>query len=68
MHSRILFFPLLFLLCSVTSCLADNVIGQGRYLHVSTIQLLQDQGGYQQYFKFFVTLELLVALVALVFR
>jgi hypothetical protein len=52
----------------VTNCLADNVIGQDRYLHVSTIQFLQNQGGYEQYFNFFVTLELLVALVALFFR
>lgn len=65
---RILFFSLLiFLTCSSYSC-AENIIGQDRYLNVSTIQFLQNQGGYEVYFNFFVTLELLVALIALFFR
>jgi len=65
---RILCFSLLiFLTCSSYS-FAENIIGQDRYLNVNTIQFLENQGGYEQYFNFFVTLELLVALVALFFR
>jgi hypothetical protein len=63
-----LFFSLLIFLTCSSSSFAENIIGQDRYLNVSTIQFLQNQGGYEVYFNFFVTLELLVALIALFFR
>lgn len=65
---RTLFFTLTIFLICCSSSWADNIIGQDRYLTVTTIPFLMDQGGYEQYFNFFVTLELLVALIALFFR
>jgi hypothetical protein len=65
---RILFFTLAIFLICCSSSFAENIIGQDRYITVSTIQFLENQGGYEQYFNFFVTLELLVALIALFFR
>lgn len=65
---RTLFFSSLIFLFWCSSSSAENVIGQDRYITVSAISFLQNQGGYELYFNFFVTLEILVALIALFFR
>ena len=65
---RILCFSLCIFLGWFSSCHAENIIGQDRYITVTAIEFLQDQGGYELYFNFFVTLEILVAMIALLFR